>query len=63
MSIKALPVPEIPDETARVARAAFPGGRLCLQLRDALGSLYTDANFADLFPTCFRPVSDPRTAS
>ena len=24
MSLKALPVPPIPDETARVARAAFP---------------------------------------
>ena len=59
MSLKALPVPPIPDETARVARAAFPGGALCLQLRDALGSLYTDADFAHLFPTRGQPAAVP----
>jgi transposase len=59
MSLKALPVPPIPDETARVARAAFPGGTLCLQLRDTLGTLYTDAEFADLFPTRGQPAEAP----
>jgi transposase len=59
MSLKGLPVPSIPDETARVARAAFPGGTLCLQLRDTLGSLYTDADFADLFPTHGQPAEAP----
>jgi transposase len=59
MSLKALPVPAIPDETARVARAAFPGGTLCVQLRDALGTLYTDADFADLFPARGQPAETP----
>jgi transposase len=59
MSLKALPIPPIPDETARVVRAAFPGGTLCLQLRDTLGALYTDANFADLFPTRGQPAEAP----
>ncbi len=59
MSLKALPIPPIPDETARVARAAFPGGTLCLQLRDALGPLYTDADFADLFPPRGQPAEAP----
>jgi transposase len=59
MSLKALPVPPIPDETASIAHAAFPSGTLCLQLRDALGSLYTDADFADLFPTRGQPAEAP----
>jgi transposase len=59
MPLKALPVPEIPDETTRVARAAFPTGTLCLQLRDALGALYTDADVAELFPTRGQPAEAP----
>jgi transposase len=59
MSLKALPVPPIPDETARIARAAFPSGTLYLQLRDTLGTLYTDAEFADLFPTRGQPAEAP----
>src|SRR5258707_15691722 len=59
MPHKAVPIPPIPDETARVARAAFPGGTLCLQLRDALGPLYTDADFADLFPPRGQPAEAP----
>src|SRR5258708_35657817 len=59
MACKARRMPTIPDETARVARAAFPGGTLCLQLRDALGPLYTDADFADLFPPRGQPAEAP----
>ena len=40
----------VPPQTRRVAQAAFPRGNRCLQLRDALGTLYDDALFADLFP-------------
>ncbi len=39
----------IPAETARVARAAFRKGNLCLTLRDQLGELFTDQTFATLF--------------
>jgi transposase len=59
MSLKALPVPPIPGETVRVARAAFPRGALCLQLRDALGTLYADEDFADLFPARGQPAETP----
>jgi transposase len=59
MSLKVLPVPPIPDETARVAQAAFPNGTLCLQLRDTLGTLYTDTDFADLFPHRGQPAEAP----
>jgi hypothetical protein len=34
MSLKALPIPPIPEETARVAHAAFPRGNVAIQLRD-----------------------------
>src|SRR3978361_2174379 len=40
----------IPDETTRVARAAFPKGPLCLRIADEFGSIYTDGQFTALFP-------------
>src|SRR4051794_37251426 len=33
VSLRPGPVPPIPDETARVARAAFPGGNLHMRMR------------------------------
>lgn len=50
MSLQAQSAFVIPAETERVARAAFPKGSLCLQIRDALGSIFSDAQFASLFP-------------
>jgi transposase len=40
MSIHPQPIPEIPPETVRVVRAAFPKGNLYLWLRDNLGTVY-----------------------
>ena len=40
----------IPEETARVARAAYPKGNLYMNMRDALGTIYQDESFAHLFP-------------
>lgn len=40
----------IPEDTQRVARAAFPKGNLYVRMRDELGELYQDASFAELFP-------------
>lgn len=39
----------IPAETAKVARAAFPKGNVYMKMRDALGQLYYDHDFATLF--------------
>jgi transposase len=50
MSLHPHAIGPVPDETARIARAAFPRGNPYLQLRDVLGSLYADEDFADLFP-------------
>jgi transposase len=49
----------VPEETQRVARAAFPKGTLCLRIGDELGPLYRDAQFADLFPTRGQPAASP----
>src|SRR5262245_2983521 len=49
----------IPDETARIARAAFPKGNPYLRIRDTLGSIYTNPDFADLFPSDGRPAEAP----
>jgi transposase len=49
----------VPEETARVARAAFPRGNPWLRLRDELGIIYTDETFAPLFPTHGRPAEAP----
>jgi transposase len=59
VSLKARPLPAIPEETARVARAAFPKGNPWLRLRDALGSVYQDEAFAPLFAPRGRPVEAP----
>ena len=50
------PIGPIPTETVRISRAAFPKGNLYLQLRDELGVLYSDADFASLFPTKGQPA-------
>jgi transposase len=47
MSLRPNGLTEIPAETARVARAAFPRGCLVLRVGDALGVLFTDEQFAE----------------
>jgi transposase len=49
----------IPEETARVARAAYPKGNLYMNMRDALGTIYQDESFAHLFPQNGRPAEAP----
>jgi transposase len=49
MSLHPQPIPPVPEATSRVALAAFPLGNIYLQIRDSLGSLYVDEDFADLF--------------
>ncbi len=51
MSLKPTAIPPVPEETAQVARAVFPRRNTLMQLRDTLGTMYTDEKFADLFPT------------
>src|SRR5262245_32870475 len=50
---------QVPEMTAQVVRAAFPKGSLCIRIRDALGPLFGDAEFADAFPARGRPAVSP----
>ena len=59
MSLKVDPMEAIPEETVRVARAAFPKGSRAMQLRDRLGTVYADARFAALFAVRGRPAEAP----
>src|ERR687887_1141617 len=59
MSLRPEPIGPVPEETARVARAAFRRGNPYLKLRDVLGSVYADDDFADLFPRRGQPAEAP----
>lgn len=50
---------QIPEETAKVAKAAFPHGNLYLTLRDNLGSIFTDDLFKDFYPALGQPAESP----
>ena len=49
----------IPEETARVARAAYPKGNVYMRIRDELGTIYQDELFVQLFPSCGQPAEAP----
>ena len=49
----------VPAQTARIAKAAFPKGALCLQLYDHLGKIFQDQDFIDLFPRRGQPATAP----
>lgn len=50
---------EIPVETVRVAKAAFPRGSLAIRIRDDLGVMFRDEDFAALFPVRGKPAWSP----
>jgi len=50
MSLPEQRIDVIPAETGQIARKAFPQGHRYLQMRDILGTIYTDDVFADLYP-------------
>jgi transposase len=49
----------IPEETIRVARAAFPKGNPYMKMRDELGVLYQDDRFRELFSEVGQPAEAP----
>src|SRR5262245_20970441 len=50
MSLHPQPITPVPEQTARVAAAAFPKGNPYLLLREHLGTIFQDEDFAALFP-------------
>ena len=59
MSLHPQGIQPIPPETARVAKAAFPQGNIYMTMRDELGTIYRDKDFADLFPLEGQPAYSP----
>lgn len=49
----------IPEETRRIAQAACPKGTLAMRLREVLGELYKDEQFAGLYPVEGQPAYAP----
>jgi transposase len=59
MSLHPQEIPVVPEETMRIARAAFPHGNIYMRMRDALGTIYADQLFVALFPTRGQPAEAP----
>jgi transposase len=59
MSLHPQPMTPVPEQTARVAHAAFPKGHPYLTLRDHLGTIFQDEDFATLFPAWGYPGLPP----
>ncbi len=59
MSLKPQGISPVPEETARIAHAAYPKGNVYMHMRDELGTIYEDESFADLFSTTGQPAEAP----
>jgi len=52
-------LPEIPEETARIAKILFPQGNKYMWLRDELGAIYKDTQFTSLYPKSGQLAEQP----
>lgn len=59
MSLKPQGISSVPEETARIARAAYPKGNVYMHMRDELGTIYADESFAGLFSITGQPAEAP----
>jgi transposase len=59
MSLKPEELNPIPEETARVAHAAYPKGSVFMKMRDELGVIYQDDAFRHLFSHTGHPAEAP----
>ena len=59
MSLNPEPIGEIPAETARVARAAFPKGTVVTRLREEFSALYEHEDFRKFYPARGQPGLAP----
>jgi transposase len=59
MSLHPHLIAPVPEETARVARAAFPKGHPYLTFREALGTIFQDEDFASLYAPTGQPGFTP----
>jgi transposase len=56
MTLHVQPIPSVPDATAAAAHAIFPDGNVYMTIRDQLGTIFTDAQFAPWFSEQGAPV-------
>ncbi len=59
MSLHPEKIGVVPEETARVAKACFLKVNRYIRLRDTLGTIFDDNEFADLFPRRGQPAEAP----
>lgn len=59
MSLHPEPIGDVPAETVRIARAAFPKGTTVMRLRDAFSALYRDEDFRAFYPARGQPGLTP----
>jgi transposase len=52
-------MPDIPEETILIAQAAFPKGNTYMRMRDELGPIFADEQFAELFSERGQPAASP----
>lgn len=55
MSLHITSIPDVPEETRKIAQAVHPKGNRYMTMRDVFGTIYTDMMFADLYPTRGQP--------
>src|SRR6266480_2239639 len=59
MSMRPRALPEVPEQTAVVAKAAFRKGTLAMRVRDELGEVFADGAFIDAFGIRGKPGISP----
>lgn len=60
MSLKHSPLKPIPELTEQIAHSAFPrNDNVYMKMRDVFGTVYTDEQFADLYPQRGQPAESP----
>ena len=59
MSMRPRPWPQVPADTARVAKRAFSKGALAIRVRDQLGAWYDDGGFAPAYGVRGAPGISP----
>lgn len=59
MSLESRSDDGVPELTGRVVRASFPKGTLAIRIREVLGAVFTDEDFAVAFPQQGRPAISP----
>ena len=59
MTLRPRYIPDVPEETVKVAKSAFRKGNRYMQMRDELGRLFNDTQFTDLFPNVGQLAESP----